>query len=276
MNRDSLLCTIDGPVATLTLNRPEKLNAINDALRGDLESALSGLDRDDVVRVIVIKGAGRAFCTGYDIEGYGSIADRGTSAAPSIAQDRDRLRKSIERWLAMWNYRKPVIAQVHGYCLAGGNDLAGMCDLIFCAHDAQFGHPAGRALGIPQTLGMWPIRVGMLKAKELLFTGDLIDGREAEKIGMVNRSLPPEALDDYVHAFAQRIANVPMDALTIHKHVVNRWFEVMGLRTGVAEGAEFDAIYHETPAAAEFSRIVREQGLKQALEWRDKPFRKSE
>jgi enoyl-CoA hydratase len=275
MNHESLLCSIDGSVATLTLNRPDKLNAINDDLRRGLESSLEELDRDDVVRVIVLKGAGRAFCTGYDIEGYGSIADRGTSAAPSIAQDRDRLRKSIERWLSMWNYRKPIIAQVHGYCLAGGNDLAGMCDLIFCAEDAQIGHPAGRALGIPQTLGMWPLRVGMLKAKELLFTGDMIDGREAEKIGMVNRALPPGELDSYVRTFAHRIANVPMDALTIHKHVVNRWFEVMGLRTAAAEGAEFDAIYHDTPAAAEFSRIVREQGLKQALEWRDKPFRNS-
>ena len=272
---ESLLQKIDGAVATLTLNRPDKHNAINEDMRGRLESALARIDETDEVRVVVIRGAGRSFCAGYDIEGYGSIADRGTSAAPSIAQDRDRLRKSIERWLSMWNYRKPIIAQVHGHCLAGGNDLAGMCDLIFCSDDAQFGHPAGRALGIPQTLGMWPVRLGMLKAKELLFTGDTIDGREAEKIGMVNRSLPPAELDAYVQKFAQRIANVPADALTIHKHVVNRCFEVMGIRTGVAEGAEFDAIYHETPAAAAFSKIAREQGLKAAFEWRDKPFRES-
>lgn len=274
MPYEALLCDIDGAVATLTLNRPDKLNAINEVMRGSLESALRDLDQDDEVRVIVIKGAGRAFCAGYDIEGYGSIADRGTSAAPSIAQDRDRLRKSIERWLSMWNYRKPLIAQIHGYCLSGGNDLSGMCDILFCAEDAQFGHPAGRALGIPQTLGMWPIKVGMLKAKELLFTGDLYDGRQAEAMGMVNKAVPAEKLDAHVRNFAQRIAQVPLDALTVHKHVVNRCFEVMGLRTAVAEGAEFDAIYHETPAAAAFSKIVREQGLKTALEWRDAPFKK--
>jgi enoyl-CoA hydratase len=161
---------------------------------------------------------------------------------------------------------------VHGYCLAGGGELAGMCDLIFCAEDARFGHPAGRALGIPPTLGLWPVKIGMLKSKELLFTGDTIDGKEAERIGMVNRALPAAELDGFVRRFAERVAQVPLDALTVHKHVVNRWFEVMGLRTGAAEGAEFDAIYHETPAAAEFSRIARERGLKAALEWRDTPF----
>jgi enoyl-CoA hydratase len=112
----------------------------------------------------------------------------------------------------------------------------------------------------------------MLKSKELLFTGDTIDGREAERIGMVNKALPPAELDGFVRDFASRVAQVPLDALTVHKHVVNRWFEIIGLRTGAAEGAEFDAIYHETPAAAQFSQIAREQGLKAALEWRDNPF----
>jgi enoyl-CoA hydratase len=127
-------------------------------------------------------------------------------------------------------------------------------------------------LGIPPTLGLWPVKIGMLKSKELLFSGDTIDGREAERIGMVNKALPAAELDGFVRAFAERVAQVPLDALTVHKHVVNRWFEIMGLRTGAAEGAEFDAIYHETPAAAQFSQIAREQGLKAALEWRDTPF----
>ena len=267
MEYETILCDVEGPVAYLTLHRPEKLNAINEQLRSDLESALRELDQGDEVRVVVLKAAGRAFCAGYDL-----TPRPGGGGRPSIARDRDRLRKSIERWLWMWNFRKPIIAQVHGYCLAGGGELAGMCDLIFCAEDARFGHPAGRALGIPPTLGLWPVKIGMLKSKELLFTGDTIDGREAERIGMVNKALPPEELDGFVRAFAQRVAQVPLDALTVHKHVVNRWFEIMGLRTGAAEGAEFDAIYHETPAAAEFARIAREQGLKAALEWRDNPF----
>jgi enoyl-CoA hydratase len=265
---ETILCDVEGPIAYLTLHRPEKLNAINEQLRIDLEAALRDLDQGDDVRVVVLKAAGRAFCAGYDL----TPRPGGGGGRASIAQDRDRLRKSIERWLWMWNYRKPIIAQVHGYCLAGGGELAGMCDLIFCAEDARFGHPAGRALGIPPTLGLWPVKIGMLKSKELLFTGDTIDGREAERIGMVNKALPPAELDGFVRDFARRVAQVPLDALTVHKHVVNRWFEIMGLRTGAAEGAEFDAIYHETPAAAQFSQIAREQGLKAALEWRDNPF----
>jgi len=257
----------EGAVGYITLNRPEKLNAMSGQLRDDLEAALREADRGDEVRVVVLRAAGRAFCAGYD------ITPQTRTTAFSIAQDRDRLRKSIERWLAMWNYRKPIIAQVHGFCLAGGGELAGMCDLIFCAEDAQFGHPAGRALGIPPTLGLWPMKIGMLKSKELLFTGDIIDGREAARIGMVNRAMPAAELPEFVRAFANRVAQVPLDALSVHKHVVNRWFEIMGLRTGAAEGAEFDAIYHETPAAHEFARIAREQGLKAALAWRDTPFR---
>ncbi len=267
MQYETVFYDVEGPVAYLTLNRPEKLNAISPQLRDDLEAALRALDDGDEVRVVVLKAAGRAFCAGYDL-----TPRPGAGGRRSIARDRDGLRKSIERWLWMWNYRKPIIAQVHGYCLAGGGELAGMCDLIFCADDARFGHPAGRALGIPPTLGLWPVKIGMLKSKELLFTGDTIDGKEAERIGMVNRALPAAELDGFVRRFAERVAQVPLDALTVHKHVVNRWFEVMGLRTGAAEGAEFDAIYHETPAAAEFARIARERGLKAALEWRDTPF----
>jgi enoyl-CoA hydratase len=269
MDYETVLVEVEGPVASLTLNRPEKLNAISPQLRDDLEAALRELDQGEDVRVVVLKAAGRAFCAGYDLT---PRSGGGSGGRRSIAQDRDNLRKSIERWLWMWNYRKPIIAQVHGYCLAGGGELAGMCDLIFCAEDARFGHPAGRALGIPPTLGLWPVKIGMLKSKELLFTGDTIDGKEAERIGMVNKALPAAELDGFVRDFAQRVAQVPLDALTVHKHVVNRWFEVMGLRTGAAEGAEFDAIYHETPSFAEFGRIAREQGLKAALEWRDNPF----
>ncbi len=271
MEYENVVVEVEGPVAYLILNRPEKLNAISPGLRDDLEAALRSLDEGDDVRVVVLKAAGRAFCAGYDLTPRPATGAAYT-ARRSIAQDRDGLRKSIERWLWMWNYRKPIIAQVHGYCLAGGGELAGMCDLIFCADDTRFGHPAGRALGIPPTLGLWPAKIGMLKSKELLFTGDTIDGKEAERIGMVNKAMPLAELDAFVRDFAGRVAQVPLDALSVHKHVVNRWFEIMGLRTGAAEGAEFDAIYHETPAALEFSRIAREQGLKAALEWRDTPF----
>ena len=172
----------------------------------------------------------------------------------------------------MWSYRKPIVAQVHGWCLAGGGEMIGACDIVFAAQDARFGHPAGRAIGIPPTLGMWPIKIGLLKTKELLFSGDTIDGVEAERLGMINRALPLDELDEQAMAYCQRIAQVPLDGLSVHKHSANRWFEIMGLRTAAAEGAEFDAIWHEAPSIAEFSNKARQEGLKAALEWRDDPF----
>jgi len=279
---ENVLVDIDGPVATITLNRPEKLNAISQALRDDLERALRELNPGDAVRVIRLKAAGRAFCAGYDLSPErGALNWRpnqrtGDSAwqlgESRIALDREGLRQSVDRWLWMWSYRKPIIAQVHGWCLAGGGEMIGACDIVFAAQDARFGHPAGRALGIPPTLGMWPIKIGLLKTKELLFSGDTVDGVEAERLGMINRALPPDELDEQTMAYCQRIAQVPLDGLSVHKHSANRWFEIMGLRTAAAEGAEFDAIWHEAPSIAEFATKARQEGLKAALEWRDDPF----
>ena len=281
-NYENVLVEIDGPVATITLNRPEKLNAISGGLRDDLESALRELNPGDDVRVIRLKGAGRAFCAGYDLSPErGALSWRPNQRSGDqawelgesrIALDREGLRTSVERWLWMWSYRKPIVAQVHGWCLAGGGEMIGACDLVFATETARFGHPAGRALGIPPTLGMWPIKIGLLKTKELLFSGDTVDGLEAERIGMINRAYPEDRLDEETMAYCQRIANVPLDGLTVHKHSANRWFEIMGLRTAAAEGAEFDAIWHEAPSIGEFSTISREKGLKVALEWRDDPF----
>jgi enoyl-CoA hydratase len=193
-----------------------------------------------------------------------------------IAIDREILRKVADDILWIWSYRKPIVAQVHGYCLAGGVQLVGACDIVFAAHDALLGHPPARAHGVPTTLGMWPVKIGMLKTKELLFTGDLIDGREAERIGMINRAVDPDELDDVTLRFCHRIAKVPLDALTAIKHLTNRWFEVAGLRTAAAEGAEFDAIYHQAPSFDEFLRIASTEGIKAAVEWRDRPFRDDE
>ena len=279
---ENVLVDVDGPVATITLNRPEKLNAISQALRDDLERALRELNPGDAVRVIRLKAAGRAFCAGYDLSPErGALnwrpnqrtGDNAWQLGESrIALDREGLRQSVDRWLWMWSYRKPIVAQVHGWCLAGGGEMIGACDIVFAAQDARFGHPAGRAIGIPPTLGMWPIKIGLLKTKELLFSGDTIDGVEAERLGMINRALPVDELDAQTMAYCQRIAQVPLDGLSVHKHSANRWFEIMGLRTAAAEGAEFDAIWHEAPSIAEFSNKARQEGLKAALEWRDDPF----
>jgi enoyl-CoA hydratase len=290
---ETIKLDVDGAVATITLNRPEKLNALSPQLRGELENALAELRSGDRVRVVRIRGAGRGFCSGYDMTSGDSVYNSGLSAYPapgagpnrgagavpatelgesSLALDRERLRESIERWLAIWNYRKPIVAQVHGLCLSGGLDLIGVCDLVYASDDARFGHPAARGLGIPPTMGMLPMKIGAARTKELFFTGDTVDGHEAYRLGLVNAVVPAVELDERTAALCRRIACTPLDALTLHKHVINRWSEIAGLRLGALEGADFDAMFHVTPASIEFGRIVNRDGVRSALSWRDQPF----
>jgi enoyl-CoA hydratase len=281
---DHVLVDVDGPVATITLNRPEQLNAMSRGLLDDLYRALRDLNPGDDVRVIRLRGNGRAFCPGYDLgpatgvyaggrskeqkNGPG-LADHGESA---IALDRESLREMIDRWLWMWNYRKPIVAQVHGYCLSGGLDLIGACDIVWAAEGTLFGHPAARGMGIPVTVGLVPLRIGAAATKELLFTGDLLDADEARQLGLIRRVLPADELDERVLALCQRIALNPLDVLSVHKHVTNRTYEIMGSRLAAYEGAEFDAIAHLTPSMAEFGRRVANDGLRGALAWRDGPY----
>lgn len=279
-------------IATITLNRPEKLNAINLEMWDDLDEALEEVRGGSAVRVVRIRGAGRSFCSGYDMVSNSSVYSMDASGAASrssppgsvapveleesrLIRDRERLRGNIERWLRMWNYRKPIVAQVHGHCLAGGLDLVGVVDIVCAAENAKFGHPASRGLGIPPTLGMMPMKIGASRTKRLLFTGDTVDGLEAERIGLVDEVFSADRLEDETLTLCRRIANVPSDALNLHKHVVNRWSDIMGLRLGALEGAEFDAMFHETAASNEFGRIVYEHGLKAALAWRDADFNHS-
>ncbi len=284
MPYENVIVEVDGAVATVTLHRPEQLNAISPGLRADLRAALVELNPGDRVRVVRIRGAGRAFSPGYDLTPGTDAYDTGRSGGrrgdaladlgeSRIARDREGLRELVEDWLWLWGYRKPVVAQVHGFCLSGGLDLIGACDIVFAAEGTRFGHPAGRGMGIPVTLGMLPVKIGAAATKELLFTGDLIDADEAARLGLVRHVVPADELDDRTLAFCHRVALNPLDALTVHKHVTNRWFEIMGLRLAAQEGADFDAIFHETPALAEFGRIARNQGLRAALDWRDGPYR---
>jgi enoyl-CoA hydratase len=250
-----VLVDVDGAVATITLNRPERLNAISEGLRADLMAALRALNAGDEVRVIRLRGAGRAFCPGYDLspgtQSYGTPRARGATGdamadlgESRISRDREGLRAIVEDWLWVWNYRKPIIAQVHGFCLSGGLDLIGACDITFAAAGTQFGHPAGRGMGIPVTLGMLPLKIGAPATKELLFTGDLLDADVAAQLGIVSHVVPADELDERTMAFCRRVARNPLDALTVHKHVTNRWAEIMGLRLAALEGADFDAIFH--------------------------------
>jgi enoyl-CoA hydratase len=299
---ESLTVETDGPVATITLNRPDKLNALSSGLMADYDAALAALAPGDKVRVIRLRGAGRAFCSGYDLSppadstatSYGNSAHDGADIARGKAdetnddawaladygesfalREREGMRQQAERWLRIWNYRKPVIAQVHGYCLSGGLDLLSTTDLAFAATGTRFGHPASRGVGIPVLMGMLPLKIGAAKTKRILFTGDLIDAAEALDWGLVEWVVEAEELDDRVMAYCQRAAMLPMDALTIHKQAVNRWSELMGGRVAALEMVDMDALYHTTPAYFEFNRRIREHGLQHALAWRDDPFKVS-
>jgi enoyl-CoA hydratase len=246
----------------LTLNRPSKLNAINIELRDALTAAIGDATADERVRVIAIAGAGRAFCAGYDL----------SEAAPETAWDwRDVLARDVEATLAIWSCPKPVIAQVHGYVLAGGLELAMACDLIVAADDAQLGEPEIRFGSAPVTLLM-PFLIGQKRTRELLMTGDLIDATEAERIGLVNRVVPAEGLVAAVDALAEKLARVPPDVMAPTKLMLNRAMDAAGFAAAVGMGLDLQSFVNMSETAREFDAIVRREGLKAALAWRDRRY----
>ena len=246
----------------LTLNRPAKLNAISAELRDALTDAIADAAADEAVRVVVIAGAGRAFCSGYDL----------SEAAPQTAWDwRDVLATDVAATLAVWSCPKPVIVQVHGYALAGGLELALACDLIVAADGAQLGEPEIRFGSAPVTLLM-PFIVGQKRARELLMTGDLIDAIEAERIGLVNRVVPIERLGEEVDTLAGKLARVPPDVMAPTKLMLNRAMDAAGFAAAVEMGLDLQSFVNMSVTAREFDAIVRSDGLKAALAWRDRRY----
>jgi enoyl-CoA hydratase len=243
----------------LVLNRPAKLNAISAEVRDALVGALAEAADDDRVRVIAIAGAGRAFCSGYDL----------SEAAPTSAWGwRDVLARDVAATLAIWSCPKPVIAQVHGFVLAGGLELAMACDLIVAADDAQLGEPEIRFGSAPVTLLM-PFLVGQKKTRELLMTGDLIGAAEAERIGLVNRVVPAGELVGAVDVLADRLARVPPDVMAPTKLMLNRAMDAAGFAAAVELGLDLQSFVNMSETAREFDAIVRREGLRAALAWRD-------
>ncbi len=246
----------------LTLNRPAKLNAISSELRDALDGAISAAAADDRVRVVVIAGAGRAFCAGYDL----------SEAQPEDAWSwRDVLARDVAATLAIWRCPKPVIAAVHGYALAGGLELAMACDVVVAAEDAQLGEPEIRFGSAPVTLLM-PYLVGQKKTRELLLTGDLVDGREAERIGLVSRVVPADQLTSEVDALADKLARVDPDVMAPTKLMLNRAMEAAGFLAAVELGLDVQSFVNMSASSREFDAIVRERGLKAALTWRDERY----
>jgi len=270
--------TADGR-ARITLNRPQKLNALSLQLQAELAEALWEADNDRSVACVIIKGAGRAFSAGYDLSGADNevpvsrIADsnRAYRGARSIDDDAWQLERAQRYRMAIFDMHKPVIAQVHGFCLAGGTDIALLCDMIIAADNATFGFPPARDLGaLPNN--MWLYNVGPQWAKRLTLTGDTVTGAEAQDIGLILKAVPEDLLEQEVESLASRMAYIDPDLLSANKRIINAGLELMGARTLQRMAAENDVRGHNTRAAQEFRQSVKVHGLKATLRARDAKF----
>ncbi|MFC5753316.1 enoyl-CoA hydratase-related protein [Actinomadura rugatobispora] len=261
------LVLVDTPapyVRRVTLNRPEKRNALNATLQREVIDALREGDRDPEVRVQIVRGAGTSFSAGYDL-----APEPGEYATEGGGQGAFQ-RTVVDRWTGIWDLDKPVIAQVHGHCLAGGSELATGCDLVYVAEDAKIGYPAVR-FGVPDMqYQAWLL--GMRKAMEFMLTGDSMSGAEAVEHGFANRAYPAAELEEHVLERAQRVAQIPADVLQANKRTVHRAMERMGLRDALRAGTELSALAVHNDGFKAFMASAQEKGLTKALSERDTSF----
>ncbi len=268
---DPVLYSRAGRVASIVLNRPDRLNAISPELPGALRAAVERADADERVHVIVLSGAGRAFCSGYDLKLFAEDPD-----TPYIQdrmpwdpmRDYRGMRRFTDDFMSLWRATKPTIAQVHGHAVAGGSDIALCCDLVVMAQDARIGYPPARVWGCPTT-AMWVYRLGVEKAKRMLFTGDVVSGAEARDMGLVLDAVPPDELDARVDALAARIASVPRNQLMMQKLLVNQAYEAAGLSNTQMVATLFDGITRHSPEGMWFKRQAEQHGFHAAVAWRD-------
>jgi enoyl-CoA hydratase len=259
-------------IARITLNRPERLNAINEQMPADIRAAVQWAEADDEVHVIVLCGAGRSFCAGYDMQHFGEgqlehpCQQERTPWQPT--DDYAAMKGYTDDFMALWRSRKPTIAQVHGNALAGGSDIALCCDLLVMADDARIGYPPARVWGCPTT-AMWLYRLGPARAKQMLFTGDMISGAQAAEWGLANQAVPAAELEAATLALARRIAGVPRSHLMMHKLVVNQALLAMGLEQSQMFATLFDGITRHNPEGLWFRREAQAHGFKAAVQWRD-------
>jgi len=271
MSFNSIAYSVDGRVATITLNRPDALNAIDEHLPTELSQAVDMANRDKNVHVIVLTGAGRAFCSGYDLKHYAQTpgANEGQQEMPwDPMVDFDLMYGNTEKFMSLWRSHKPTIAKVNGYAVAGGSDIALCCDLVVMSEDAKIGYPPARVWGIP-TPAMWVYRLGAEKAKRMLFTGDLVSGAEAKSMGLVLDAVPRDQLDATVDRLAARMAGVPRNQLMMSKLMINSAFDNMGLKTTQMFASLFDGVARHSPEGVWFKERAEQVGFKQAVQERD-------
>ncbi len=259
-------------IARLLLNRPERLNAINDAMPREIRAAVDWAAAEDEVHVIVLEGAGKGFCGGYD------LAETAQQNIEHPCQQESQpwdpmvdyayMKRNTEDFMSLWRSPKPTIAKVHGYAAAGGSDIALSCDLLVMADDARIGYMPTRVWGCPTT-AMWTYRLGPTRAKQLMFTGDTIDGKTAADWGLANESVPADQLEAATMKIANRIAGVPRGHLAMHKMVVNQVMLTMGLEQTQMMATVFDGITRHNPEGLWFRRYAQQEGFKAAVQWRD-------
>lgn len=257
--------------ARVTLAMPKTHNAITDRMLTELEDAAWRADDDSSVHCLILRGDGPSFCSGYDLTALGRKPEEGQRSGRSFDDDIWLIERNNRRIRALWEMHKPTIAQVHGNCLAGGTDLAMVCDMVVVADDARIGFPAARSMGaLPNNL--WLYHCGPQWAKRLQLTGDSVTGKDAATIGLALKSVPADRLEDEVEGIADRLALIDSDLLAANKRITNLGLELMGAQMLQRLAAENDARAHRAEAVRGIGRNIRELGLKEVLRRRDEPF----
>jgi enoyl-CoA hydratase len=254
--------------AYIILNRPERLNAIDTHMPGEIHRAVDLANADRDVHVIIVRGEGRAFCAGYDLKEFaeGGVGTQQVGWDP--LKDYQAMMRNTEDFMSLFRSLKPTICKVQGFAVAGGSDIALCCDLVVMADDAQIGYMPSRVWGCPTT-AMWVYRLGAEKAKRMLFTGDTLDGEQAAAWGLVLESVPAEMLDERVEELANRIVGVPVNQLAMQKLMINQAYENMGLGTTQILATLFDGIARHSPEGRWFQSFAAEHGFHEAVAWRD-------
>ena len=267
----TLIYETAGRIARISLNRPERLNAIDERMPGEIRAAVERANADDGIHVIVLQGAGRGFCSGYDLKAFAETAGEnpGVQSMPwDPMVDYRFMKQCTDDFFSLWRSYKPVICKVHGYAVAGGSDIALCADIVIMAEDAKIGYPPARVWGCPTT-AMWVFRIGAEKAKRMLLTGDLVDGRSAKEMGLVYDAVPAAELDAAVDALASRMAGVPKNQLMMQKLMINQAYENMGLASTQMIATLFDGITRHSPEGMWFKAYSEAHGFHEAVRLRD-------
>src|SRR5947208_9081152 len=277
MSYETLLYGVDGAIATITLNRPDRLNTIVPPMPDEIEAAVNAAVADDDVNVIVLRGAGRSFCAGFDLGGGFHHWDERITTEGRWDPGKDFVMATsptfgpVPKFMSIWRSPKPVIAQVHGWCVGGGSDMALCADLVIASEDAQIGTPYSRMWGCYLT-GMWIYRLGLTRAKELALSGKPLSGSEAADVGLINGAVPFARLEEEVRERAAALASLPSSQLAAMKLIVNQAYENMGLASTQLLGPVLDGLMRNTPDARRFIELAEQQGVGAAVARRDGPF----